>query len=114
MDTKLFEVRDEGTFIPVMAVRLNPRNEQERYLAARSGYGRTPEAQRKYVLVAPLYGGAGVLTSDPYKCDCPGRTLRTAHQHIIDHFDELESGAVIDVEVLLGLSATPKLSEATA
>lgn len=111
MTTKLFELRDEGTFIPVIAVQLNPRNEQERYLCARSGYGRTPEAQRGYVLLAPLQGGHR-LTYDPFGHESRGRTVRTAHQYIIEHFDELDTGSVIDVEVLLGLRAEPKLSEA--
>ena len=40
MQVKFFEVRDWRTFIPVMATRFEPRNEQERYLLSRAGYGK--------------------------------------------------------------------------
>lgn len=35
MNAKLFELRDAGTFLPV---RLDPQDEAERYLLARSGF----------------------------------------------------------------------------
>lgn len=39
------------------------------------------------------------------------RTMPTAHQYIIDNWDNLESGALIDVEHILGLREAPKQSE---
>lgn len=41
----------------------------------------------------------------------PNRTMHTAHRHIEKEFDNLDDGAVIDVEFLLGETAAPKLSE---
>jgi hypothetical protein len=45
MTTKAFEIRDRATFIPAIAVRLDPADERERYLIARCGFGVTPSAQ---------------------------------------------------------------------
>lgn len=47
---------------------------------------------------------------DPYSWG-PSRTLRVVHGHIIQHWDELKSGDVIDVEFLLGERPEPKVSE---
>lgn len=47
---KVLELRDEMTFIPWLAVRVEfPLIEAERYLLARSGFGRTMDAQQAYV-----------------------------------------------------------------
>lgn len=39
------------------------------------------------------------------------RTMHVAHEYLKEHFDDLESGAVIDVEFILGETETPKRSE---
>lgn len=107
MDSKLFELRDKGTFVPVIATRLEPTGEAERYLLARTGYGSNKDAQRQYVMLWKLEGGPA--TYDVY--DWRSRTLQVAHDHILKHFDELKAGQVIDVEYLLGESEQPKESE---
>lgn len=108
MTVKLFEIRDRGTFIPVMAVRLESPDERTRWLLASSGYGTQPEDHRRYVLLFNLVGNQAHY--DPYDWG-PARTLRDAHRHILDHFEELEPGQVIDVEYLLGETPAPKISE---
>ncbi len=110
METKVFEVRDRATFIPVMAIKLNPHNEAERYLLARSGYGRTPHDQNKYVLLSQLDGGNGKITCDSYDWGTE-RTMGVAHRHIIENFDKLVPGEVIDVEFVLGETTVSKISE---
>ena len=40
--------------------------------------------------------------------------MEAAHQFIINHFDDLESGAVVDAEFIRGESLEPKESEAAA
>ena len=45
METKLFEIRDAATFIPIMAVRFTPAGEAEQFLLARAGYGLEPDYQ---------------------------------------------------------------------
>lgn len=108
MQVKLFEVRDSGTFIPMIAIQLSSRNEAERFLLSRAGYGRTQFDQ--YVLFAGLEGGK--ICYDQY--DWGNRTRATAHDYIITNFDSLESGEVIDVQFILGETPTKKISESVA
>jgi len=111
LEVKLFEIRDVATFMPVMCVRLRSTTEEERYLLARSGYGLGYHDQREYVLMINLTGGNGHSTCDPY--DWPGgaTTLPHAHKYIIDNWDVLGSGDVVDVEFITGQTESPKLSE---
>lgn len=114
MVTKTFEVRDRGTFIPVIAVKLRPACEGDRYLLARSGYGVSPDDQAEYVLLSRLAGGDGLKAeTDPHSWygGAPVRTMLVAHQYIIDNFDKLESGQVVCVEHLVGERPEPKRSE---
>lgn len=113
METKLFEIRDTATFIPVMAVKLNPTCGEEMYLLGRAGYGLTPVAQAEYVLLWRIAGEVHQATCDPYQW--PGgpvvRTMPQAHEYIIEHWDDLTSGDVVDVEFILGETSERKVSE---
>lgn len=100
MVTKLFEIRDSMTCIAAMAVQLDPRTEDERYLLARSGYGRSAIQHRGYVLLTPISGGKGEMLCDEYGWS--SRTMSIAHSEIKDRWDKLETGDVIDVEFILG------------
>lgn len=111
MITKLFEVRDIATYIPVMASKMDPSNEAERYLIARAGYGTVPSEQNEYIMLVPIDGGCSRATTDPYNYPTGIRTLREAHKYIKEHFDELENGAVIDIEYIMGETNKPKKSE---
>ena len=88
-EVKMFEVRDEGTTIVCIALKPDPRAEAERWGWARSGYGIESMDQRKYVLLAPLHAGEGLLVCDPYKHPGPARTLPAAHAHIIQNWEHL-------------------------
>ena len=112
MIAKTVEIRDAGTFIPALAVKLAPVTEADRYLFERAGYGITPERQREYVVLARIAGGNGQSTCDPYDWDTG--TMQHAHAWLIEHFDEIESGAVVDVEYITGKRSAPKRSEAEA
>lgn len=109
MISKTFEIRDKGTFIPVLCVKLLPESDKDRFLLARAGYGRFTNEQGRYVLMCQINGGIGKASSDPYSWG--GRTYPVAHNYINEHFDDLESGEVIDVEFILGESKEKKLSE---
>lgn len=109
MIAKTVEIRDAGTFIPALAVRLVPTNEADRYLLGRAGYGTTPSRQSEYVVLVRL-AGDGRATWDPHYWG--SRTMQHAHAWILAHFDEMESGVVVDVEFILGKRDTPKTSEA--
>lgn len=111
MIAKTFEVRDVGTFIPVLAVKLCPANESDRYLLARAGYGTTPEMQSEYIQLLRFNGGSGNASCDPFHWGEGSRTMFIAHRFIISNFDTLVSGEVIDVEYILGDKLTKKRSE---
>ena len=113
MTIKLFEIRDRGTTMPMMAIKLEgEQTAAEQWLLERAGYYGPHQAQ--YVLLLDLAGDAtppGRFTSDPYGWRTPARTIPIAHQHIAEHFDTLETGAVVDVEYILGLRGEPKVSD---
>ena len=120
---KTFEVRDAGTFVPAVGILCEPllmptgneildATEADSYLLMRAGYAhpsRDPHA--RCVIFTRLDGHASNIA--PYDPEGRGRsrTMRVAHEYVTDHWDELQSGEVIDVEVILGLSKTPKTSE---
>ena len=66
---KVFEILDRMTFLPMMAIRLNPSNEAERYLLARAGFGRNPGDQCKHVMLCDLNGGGGRANTDIHDWD---------------------------------------------
>lgn len=113
MIAKTFEVRDRSTFIPMLAVKLNPACEADRYLLARAGFGTTPERQREYIFLCRIDGGGGKGTCDPQDWGGNPRTVPMAHGYLLAHFDDLESGAVIDVEFILKETPKAKKSERT-
>jgi hypothetical protein len=91
-------------------VKLEAENEAERYLLGRCGYGLNTNVEKPFILLARL-SGDGVFNSDPYRWGILPRTMFQAHKWLQDHFDEIESGAVIDVEYFLGETKAPKLAE---
>lgn len=107
---KVLEIRDRATYIPVIAVRLEPRNEHERYLLATAGYGRNPAEQAAFVLVSRINGGHCEANVDAHAWT--GRTMPVAHRYIEQHFDDLKPYDVVDVENILGETAERKKSEA--
>ena len=92
MVTKLFEVRDEGTNISVIAIQLgNEKSPSENGILAHGGWGTNPleRHDNKYVILMPISGGVHMANHDPFNWD-GSRTLREAHWYIKEHFDELQ------------------------
>lgn len=115
MKTKTLEIRDDGTFIPALAIQLSPSCEADRALLARAGYGLEPERQGEYVLLAKLTGDQCQIQHDPFAWNLrSGRTMFVAHLWLRNEgvFDRLVSGQVVDVEYLLRERETPKAPEA--
>jgi len=119
MQMKLLELRDEGTFIPILAVNMNPdirggiapnpndeAHTRQRYLLRRCGY---PCDGRPNIAITALNANGGECWNDPYGWG--GRTYPVAHKYIIEHWTELRDGDVVDVSFILGETATPKVSE---
>lgn len=106
MQTKLFELRDAGTFVPVLCTMMESDQDQEAWLLRRAGY----QAGGCLVMMTGLVNHPDKASYSPYDWG-DNRTRKIAHQYITDHWDKLASGAVIDVEFILGIRAQPKKSE---
>lgn len=107
MITKLFEVRDRMTFIPVMAAAMSSERTEDAYLLGRAGY-RNYEGPTA-VIVTRLIDCESANGSHEWSSNA--RTMQISHQFIEVNFYDLESGAVIDVEFILGETDKPKTSE---
>lgn len=107
MKTKIIEIRDEGTFIAALCVDMNPDNEAQRYYLHRHGY---PCDGRPNILLTHAAANGEQATNDPYAWG-NRRTYAVAHNYIIDHWEELQDGSVVDVEFILGHRPAPKISE---
>jgi hypothetical protein len=105
MDTKVLELRDKATFIPIIAIKTTFANEGQRYLLRRAGYDHTGSC------VILFRANGGEAHYDPY--EWTGRTFPAAHHWIVEHFDELSDGDVVDVEFILGETSVVKQSERT-
>ncbi len=116
MEVKLFEIRDRGTFIPVMATRLivnelGEMGEAELWLLRRAGYNESQvliSVAEPYIILCKLDGVEAQYDSFSWPNQ---RTMGNTHRHIIELWSELKSGDVIDVEFILGETQTPKESE---
>ena len=119
MIVKAIEIRDRGTFIPALAVKMMPtyrsqvetitEYDSESYLLRRAGFSFVNPC-----VILCRMEASGVdrnATYDPFAWGEGTRTYQVAHQYIIEHFDELKSGAVVDVEFILGETKEPKESE---
>jgi hypothetical protein len=103
MITKILELRDEGTFIPALAIKVSG---EDGYLARRAGYG------GPCVLFGHLNGGEFRYDPHSWNSNKYGtRTWQVAHQYVIQHFDELKNGEVVDVSFILGETDKAKESE---
>ncbi len=108
METKFFEVRDRGTLMPVMCQLIKPflLKREEFWLFTNSGF-------------SPLDLLLLVTVLEPFQSQYDKhnwgdtRTMYHAHDYIEKNFGELESGAVIDVEYILGETTEPKKSESS-
>lgn len=109
MQFKILEIRDEGTLIPVLAMRMIAENTlQAYYVHDRCGYPKDGSA----IVVMTLDNQKA--TVDLYAWPDIGfgrRTMGNAHNYIIEHFDDLRDGDVVDVRVILGERKAPAKSD---
>ena len=103
IEMKLLEIRDTGTLVPALALRMRSTGE---WLLERGGVGdqgcvylmRLTDAECHYDAYEWTYA----------------RTMKAAHLWIVKHYDELADGQVVDVRVILGEATEPAKSEATS
>src|ERR1035438_7146136 len=99
MKTKILEIRDSGTFIPVMATAFSG---EESPLLRAAGYARCEQ----YVIVVKLNGIEAQYSA--FNWPNSSRTMREAHKYIEKNWKDIEDGDVIDVEFIIGESKTKK------
>lgn len=106
IETKILEIRDQGTFMPMIAINMgNVRNTKEvQYLVRSAGYG-----YNTCILLIDPQGRRGA-SYDPWQWT-GSRTLKIAHQQIIEDWDDLCDGDVIDVEYILKETTKKKRSQ---
>ena len=106
MKHKIFEIRDSGTMFMVLCVDMNPAGTMERAALRRYGY---PCDGRPNILLTHLTGD-GHATNDPWGWG-GSSTYQTAHDYIIKHWSELQTGDVVDVDFIRGDTLEKKKSE---
>ncbi len=94
MQLKFFEVRDNATCMPVLAIKMEAHDEVSKRFLLRGVY---PEDGSAIILMFLSDQSASV---DPHSWG--GRTRPVAHQHIYTNFDKLKDGSVVDVRAILG------------
>lgn len=105
MKSKMLEIRDSCTTIPVIAIKTIPENDDERRFYDRAGFGDCS------VVLINMAGGAK-CESDCFNWRKDGtRTMFHAHQFIVANFDDIPNMSVIDIEFILNESEAPKKSE---
>lgn len=102
----ILEVRDAATFIPVIAIRTRSDNPQEAWLLRAAGWS---DSGNDVMIIRA--DGDGKINRFPFDHPVGARTMPVAHRYIVDHWDELNPGDVVDVEYILGLSNSLKQSE---
>jgi hypothetical protein len=107
MEVKCLEIRDAGTFVPVICLRPVPDNEAQRYLLRRDGYTDNEDEHCIIYIDAQCRG----VAYDCYDWPANPRTHSIAHHYITEHWHELADGDVIDVEFILGETKERKISE---
>ena len=106
MELKLFELRDHGTFIPLLCIKPDsPGTPFEEKMAWRYGY----KNSRAIIVTHMSVPDRGCNNDWSAWGD---RTFAVAHRHIEEHWDTLKTGDLIDVRVLLGEAEKPCESEA--
>jgi len=103
MKTKMFEIRDRATCIPVIAIKTEGETLEEHMFFRRGGWGGN-------TVILIKINGDTEATHDPFKWG-NRRTMTTAHLYIQKHFDKLENYSVVDVEYINGETTEPKTSE---
>ena len=105
MITKVFEILDRATYIPVLAIEMYSDVPEERRHLRRTGYG----FEGPLIMVVRLVDCRAQYNE--FSWAEGSRTMQTAHSYIQAHFNELPSGSVIDCEYISGETPEPKKSD---
>jgi len=107
MDYRFLEIRDSGTFIPALALKMKSSIPEGEYLLGRSGFSHHDDNHFCIMLIK--------LATEECRYDAyhwgGSRTMSIAHKFIQEHFDSLAHGDIVDVQFILGETSEKKLSE---
>lgn len=109
MQTKILEVRDRMTRIVIVAINMDPLITGDflpDFIASKALHSQGYAPDHTHILLGRVDGTD--FTNDPYKRT--DRTLKEAHIHIQEMWEELQNGDVVDVEYILGETKEPKSS----
>ena len=109
MTHKFIEVRDKGTFVPCLALRVSGL---DHVLMRRAGYSVDWPLTLFINLVKNECQYDPYSWGGKYLIHTQKRTMSVAHNYVHEHWDDIESGAVVDVEFVLGETNMSKESEA--
>jgi len=104
IETKILELRDKGTFIPILCTQIGGEistSGQENWLLRRAGFGSNLIQLTSFIKGQSKY--------DYYEWG--DRTYQVAHKYIEENWDDIKPGDVIDVEFILGDTDEPKTTE---
>lgn len=96
-ESKLFAVHDRATLFAVLAQHLTPETDEEYAIMARAGFS-SPDNYDFFVRMA---GDVQEFSYDPYAFS-DQLTMGTVTRYIRCNWDDLESGTMLDAEVLRG------------
>lgn len=101
---KLFELRDEGTQIHAMAIKVVAQEHltSEDFILRYAGWGFSQVG----IYLTTLHEPKTQYNSS--KWNDGGRTMRATHDYIKKNWGRLKSGDVVDVEYISGDSREPK------
>lgn len=105
MQIKFVEIRDEGTCIAAMIMKVVGGDPVAQLFLDREGYPKDGSA----VILMRL--GDQQANVDPYGWPGNQRTVPNAHRWCYEHFDEIVSGQVVDVRMILGEAIAPADAE---
>lgn len=128
IDIKMIEIRDSMTCTAAFAVRfIGAASEQERWLLHKMGWGneQIDGVVRSNIINGMIYQEKASNIHPTYLIDpnygrcnyCPddwgieGNTFEVVHDYLIEHWDEVRSGDVVDVEFILKKTDKPKISD---
>lgn len=113
MEAKLITLLDDGTRMAMVALRASGDSHKERAILAQAGFGPEIWVQQGYVLLGNL-NNLKEFTYDEHHWH--SRTTLALHRVLKAHWDEIPSGAEVDVrdyfaEVLPGSSFAAVLKD---
>jgi len=115
LEVKLIEIRDEGTMFSALCVNMNPVTiplEGPEELIAETRHLRHcgyPCDGRPNIMMTHTSGNGTPATNDYYRWN--DRTFQNAHHHITENWDDLKTGDVVDVALILGEKSEPSKAE---